>query len=322
MDHLERQQLPRVGRVALAVFAILAGVYLLTTGGHTYAVDEEQMFSAAEGLALRGSLALNQPGPGEAPIYSIYGPAQSILALPLYLLGRMFAAVFPEHAYPWVTRGLVSWFNPFVTAAVAALIVLAAARLGYRLRAAAGAGLLYGLATMAWPHSKTFFAEPLTALLLFGAFVAILYMRGAGEPGSRGAGEPEPREAGSRERGAGEPGSRGAGAQGSRVQGSQGPVFSFQLSVFSFQNRLLFLAGFLAGLAPAVKIQAVLGLPLLGFYAAYCVYTGRRTASAHHSFLRPLFVWACTSGHCLATRSAPATASTSGASSPPTFGMG
>jgi hypothetical protein len=32
--------------------------------------------------------------------------------------------------------------------------------------------LLYGLGTFAWPHSKTFFSEPLTALLLFAAFVA------------------------------------------------------------------------------------------------------------------------------------------------------
>jgi hypothetical protein len=37
-------------------------------------------------------------------------------------------------------------------------------RLGYRDRTGMGLGLLFGLATIAWPYAKQFFGEPLSAL--------------------------------------------------------------------------------------------------------------------------------------------------------------
>lgn len=159
--------------VPWAVFALLAGVYLLTTGGHTYASDEEQLFRVAESLATQGSFALNA-GSAEPPVYSVYGPGQPLVAVPLYLLGWALAGLFPPEGYAYVTRAVVGWLNPLITAASGGLMALAALRLGYRPRAAAGGALLYGLATMAWPHSKTFFAEPLAAGLSFGAFVLAL----------------------------------------------------------------------------------------------------------------------------------------------------
>jgi hypothetical protein len=84
----------------------------------------------------------------------------------------------------------------------------------YAHRAALLAALAYGLGSSAWPHAKTFFAEPLTALLWFGSFM--LLWRPAGPPPRR---------------------------------------------------RDLLLAGLLAGLAPAVKIQSGIVLPILGVYA-------------------------------------------------------
>jgi hypothetical protein len=129
-----------------------------------------------------------------------------------------------------VARAITLWLNPLVTAGIAALLYLAAARLGYGQRAAIGTALIYGLATLAWPHSKTLFSEPLTALCLFGAFVAALYAL------------PPPGAAGPSRRG------------------------------------LLLLAGVLAGLAPAVKIQAALLGPLLALHAALLIW---RVARQH-----------------------------------------
>jgi hypothetical protein len=173
--HHTRRPTYRLRRAALAIFAFLAGVYLLTASGHNYVSDEEKLFGVTEGLARRGSFALLPDEPGGPPVYSPYGPAQSIAAIPLYLLARATAAFFPPPAYDWLARAIVGCFNAFTTASIGALLVLAVARLGYGRRAAIGTGLIYGLATMAWPHSKTFFSEPLTGLLLFGAFTAVLY---------------------------------------------------------------------------------------------------------------------------------------------------
>jgi hypothetical protein len=64
---------PRSSRAA-AIFAALLGAYLLTTGGHFYAVDEEQMYGLTSAIATRGPLSLNAPALGEPPVYSTYGP--------------------------------------------------------------------------------------------------------------------------------------------------------------------------------------------------------------------------------------------------------
>jgi hypothetical protein len=204
-------------RRALAIFLLLLGIYLLTSGGHFYAVDEERMFEVTGSLARYGSFALNpdQPGP---PQYSQYGPGQSIIALPFYALGGLLAGLYPPEAASFVLRAVASWFNPLLTALVAALLFLAGRRLGYGQRASTGAALLYGLATMAWPHSKTFFAEPLVSALIVGAFLILI-----GERGRR-------------------PG-------------------------------WLLLAGLLAGLTAAVKIQAVIMLPIMGLWL---ILDGRR----------------------------------------------
>lgn len=203
-----------VTRTALACMALVAGILLLTTGGHTYAIDEEMMLSAAYGVVTRGNFTLS-----DAPDARVgtYGPGQSLVAAPLLIVGLGAAALLPPEAHHWAVRAAVSWLNPLITGAVAALLCVAAAQLGLSRLAAVAVALIYGLATPAWPHSKTFFAEPLTALLLFGSLVV------AQGPGRRAGG-------------------------------------------------WMALAGLLAGLAPAVKIQAGLFLPFLGLWVLWLGY--------------------------------------------------
>lgn len=217
------RQLPRFSRsapqrAAQALFACLFGIYLLTSSGHNYAIDEELMFEVTENLVLHGGFALNAGSAAEPPQYSQYGPGQSIAALPLYGLGRALARMFPTQTYAFLTRAVVGWFNPLITAAVAALLYQAVCMLGYRHRVGLTTALLYGLGTMAWPHSKTFFAEPLTALLLFASFVLLLRLRHA-------------------------------------------PAASAP------QLWLVAISGLLAGLAPSVKVQTGVALPVLALYA-------------------------------------------------------
>jgi hypothetical protein len=231
-------------RTALALFVLLAGIYLLTSGGHTYSIDEELMFGVTENLVLRGSFAVNAADSEEVPIYSTYGPGQSLAAVPFYVLGWLLALPFPDDAYAWVTRALVGWLNPFVTAATVALIYLVVVWLGYSRRAALGTALLYGLATMAWHYSKTFFAEPLTALLLFAGFALSLAATRQAE-------------------------------------------FSNPLRHTRIVLVLLALAGLLAGLAPAVKIQSGIALPLLGLYVALVVLQVYRAHARAIRFVRP-----------------------------------
>ena len=161
----------------LALFLVLAGIYLLTSGGHTYSYDEETMFGLTISLVERGSLVVptcpgcavlrSIPMP-EGRNYSRYGPLQSIVAIPPYLLGRALAS--GDDAATWIgTRYAATLLTALVTAAIGALLYALIRRIGYSHRIALVTALLYGLGTQAWPRAKTFFADPLTTLLILGA---------------------------------------------------------------------------------------------------------------------------------------------------------
>ena len=170
----------REWRRALALFLCFAGFYLLTTSGHFYAVDEETIYVLTESIGARGTFALprgawglvlspQSPEPG--PAYSIFPPGQAFAALPLFFIGQLVAPLFPPDAEGYVLRFFVSLLGSFVTAAMVALLYRLARLLGYGGRVALALAVIYGLATTAWPQGRTFFAEPLTALLLvFGLY--------------------------------------------------------------------------------------------------------------------------------------------------------
>jgi hypothetical protein len=160
------------GRIA-ALFLVFAGFYLLFGSGHFYATDEETVYSLTESIVERHTLAMPEGAWGLATSggqdgrqYAVTGPAQSILAVPLYLLGAASEPLLPGEVRGYATRFAVSLFNPLITAATVALLYALACRLGARRGAALGLAVIYGLATTAWPHGRTFFAEPLTAFLL------------------------------------------------------------------------------------------------------------------------------------------------------------
>ena len=224
-------------RHSLALFLAFLGFYLLTVSGHFYAVDEETLYVQAESIVERGTIAVPRgawgmvlsPGSidGDGPAYSIFPPGQSVAALPFYLLGRLVVPLFPDGQRGFVLRLAVGLLNPFVTAATVALLYAFVRRIGYRGAVAAGLAVIYGVATLGWPYSRTFFAEPLTTLLLLASLYAL----------RRGT-----------------------------EQTFQSAGFQVQGLTWVPYWRWLVGAGVLAGLSIPVKPHAALALPVLGLY--------------------------------------------------------
>lgn len=152
-------------RIALAVFAALCSVYLFTFNGLFRSIDELALFSAAESLVQSRSLARPQLNftPYHNPVGSLE-PLQPFIAMPLYALAVHIPAVSNIH--------VVMLLNPILTALTGALLYLLARQMGYLQRVSVGVALIYGLATMAWPYTRTFFREPLLALLWIAALWA------------------------------------------------------------------------------------------------------------------------------------------------------
>jgi hypothetical protein len=254
-------------RRTLALFLCFAGFYLLTTSGHFYAVDEETLYVLTESIGLHGTFAvprgawglvLSPQSPAPGPAYSIFPPGQPFVALPLLWLGALVAPAFPADQGGYVLRFFVSLLNPIVTAATVALLYRLSRLLGHNGRVSLALAVSYGVATTAWPQGRTFFAEPLTALLLVWCFYclrrgttglvrgpwSVVRSDGATSSNGRSAIMPSAPQSGIH-----------AGISPLRTT-DHGPR----------TNPWLALAGVAAAAALAVKPHAAIALPALGLY--------------------------------------------------------
>ena len=175
----------------LLLVALLTVVYVLSNSGKFHIVDEVSMYAVTESLAQRGEADtnaiawtqwVNSPGEvlgafgADGQVYSKKGPAPSFAAVPLFLL---IQAVAQLKVGIGQLQGTLL-FNAVITALTAGLLWLTALRLGYRDRTGMLLGLLFGLATIAWPYAKQFFGEPLSALSLLLCFYGLLAWRQQG----------------------------------------------------------------------------------------------------------------------------------------------
>ena len=90
---------------------------------------------------------------------------QIVMAAPLYLLAEAIPGIGLVHT--------VYLLNIFVCAATGVLIFLYALTLDYDMRVGSLGAVLFGLGSIAWPYSKTFFREPLVMLFLLAVALCL-----------------------------------------------------------------------------------------------------------------------------------------------------
>ncbi len=166
-----------------ALLLFVLGVYLLTMSGHTYSPDEETMLEVSRQLVTHGTWAIPSsrslvevPG-ADGRRYSQYGPGQSFAAVPWVATGLAVGGLFPKDQAGYPLRLILASYNALVAAGICALLAALGMALGYSRRASILAGLMLAFATFLWPHSRTFFSEPLTALLLLASFYLVVRYR-------------------------------------------------------------------------------------------------------------------------------------------------
>jgi len=150
----------RLPWILAALFVLFGAVYTSTAFGGIDSFDGEMMFRVTESLVERHSLVVSDEIFHSNEPYAVYGLGTSLFAIPLYLAGKLLGNN---------TRLVVSLFNPIVTALTVSLLYYFALRLGFSRLTGLFLGVCFGLGSLAWPYTKTFFSEPLIALLLLCA---------------------------------------------------------------------------------------------------------------------------------------------------------
>lgn len=143
--------------LAALIFVLLTGIYSLTYSGTFKSGDELLFVSGAQSLGALGELNLG-------PVYVSRGaeavfvePAQALVGAALYQLTRLNGVG---------TVHLLFLMNIYATALTGSVVFLLARQHGHSPGVAAGAALVFGLTTIVWPLSKTYFRDPLAMLFV------------------------------------------------------------------------------------------------------------------------------------------------------------
>ncbi len=175
----EGHSLGRIDQDLQSVSVAGAGIALILialTPPAIYAVDGNSMLVLAESIVRHGTIAvpatLGKVGRGGLH-YSIWYPLLSIMALPLVATGDMMARLF--HLPPHYTAGIWAlMLNALLTAATATVTGLLALRLGASRERALTSALAFAFGTVAMVYSRSFFADPLLALItVSGIYLAV-----------------------------------------------------------------------------------------------------------------------------------------------------
>jgi hypothetical protein len=163
----------------------------------TRSLVREQRMALGDTPEARAIIAANfdiAPGVGARAgrWYSWFGLGQALAAVPLFVLGDGLQALFPQveqrhrqtQAYgaarsEYWQHLSVGWRNPLCAAAIAALLLIIARRLGATRRSALLAALLFGTASFAWPQARSSLSDVQATFFLLLALERWLAWRAA-----------------------------------------------------------------------------------------------------------------------------------------------
>lgn len=175
MQNIQRDISPKDRSAALLIFGFLLACYMLTFTGVIDSSDGLSTFATTESLVRRGAFDSNQVlwmgnqqgniGP-DGNLYTRKGLGMVLLAWPLVWAAKVWPFVGLAHA--------AMLLNPLLTAWTGALLFRTGRRLGWSRPLAMSAALIFGLLTMAWPYTQSFFSDPVAGWGLFAAAYGLL----------------------------------------------------------------------------------------------------------------------------------------------------
>ncbi len=153
--------------VQIFLYLFCLSVYLLLMSSASLAIDGVYRFEITENLVERGSLMSACP----------FLPAQSILQIPLYLVGKISSILIAGESPDAVRRTFVGFFNYLITPLAVLLLFRVALLLKFREKVALWLALVFAFATAAFHYARFNGNEPLLSLLLLGLLYFILSLK-------------------------------------------------------------------------------------------------------------------------------------------------
>lgn len=185
MNHDVPPSLTRRYAIGASLVFFLIAVYFFTYYGYGISSDEWFLLDATESMARRGNLAQNfefdayppRSASTLTPPSVDAEPLQPLLAAPLFRVAQALPGIGLAHSV-WL-------FNIITTALTAGMLYAYGLIRGYRAQPSAVVAVLFGLGTIAWPYSRTFFREPLFTLCALSSAYLMARVRRQLDAGER-----------------------------------------------------------------------------------------------------------------------------------------
>lgn len=159
------------------IFLFFFSVYAFTMSGVILYGDEVEKYRVAQSIVDRREFSFrptahrNEVG-ANGRTYSIYELGQTVFQVPLYALARLIQTFFPQPDVNQIGFLIVGFLNPLLTALTGVLFFKTCQALSFSFRTALFLTLIFGLATIMWPYSRSYTREPLLTVLLLASFYA------------------------------------------------------------------------------------------------------------------------------------------------------
>lgn len=173
-------------RFLTGIFALIWGISFLFSGGHSYSIDEETYLANLRAL-LRGSRTIPKlSGIGHSYVTvpdkmgvatSFYGIGTSVFNFPGYVIGKALSFIVSSEWRELMFRIFYFGTNSVALAATGTILGRICLQLGSTRRFATYLAIAYSTGTYALAHSKTGFAEPLTAMFIVLSVSLLLDIR-------------------------------------------------------------------------------------------------------------------------------------------------
>ena len=170
--------------VALLLFLLLVSVYCLTYSGTYIADDEHILASRSLSLGFDGYLNNNRVyGNSRIYAFSILPTEYSSPAVNVEPVQAFLGAILVRLAANLNVGRVQTLYlsNIFIVASSAVFLFLSTIFLGYSKKTAFIAGLMFGLCTIVWPYTKTYFRDPLAMMFISLAWTLLLFLKSTGK---------------------------------------------------------------------------------------------------------------------------------------------
>ncbi len=169
--------------LSLMLFVFCSGTYMLIQSGHIYSVDGFGRYMVTKSIVEEHRIWTTERYFGfhrsGEKCYSQWGIGQSILAIPLYLVGKSISFIIPNLNEEYTKEFMVSLLNVMITALTCVVVFLFGVNLGYSVRNAVFLSLIYGFGNYTFVYAKDSMDISQVALFILASyFTMYLYVRG------------------------------------------------------------------------------------------------------------------------------------------------